>query len=36
MAKQAAGDLYVRLVVSLPDKPDADLKRFRRRLAGRL
>jgi DnaJ-class molecular chaperone len=24
----AAGDLYVRLVVSLPDKPDEDLKRF--------
>ena len=23
-----AGDLYVRLVVSLPDKPDAELKRF--------
>ena len=23
-----AGDLYVRLVVSLPDKPDADLKNF--------
>ena len=27
-AKEGAGDLYVRLVVSLPDKPDADLKRF--------
>jgi DnaJ-class molecular chaperone len=25
---QVPGDLYVRLVVSLPDKPDADLKRF--------
>jgi DnaJ-class molecular chaperone len=25
---QAPGDLYVRLVVSLPDKPDADLTRF--------
>lgn len=24
----AAGDLYVRLVVTLPDKPDADLTRF--------
>lgn len=25
---QAAGDLYVRLVVTLPDKPDAELKAF--------
>jgi DnaJ-class molecular chaperone len=25
---QAAGDLYVRLVVSLPDRPDPDLRRF--------
>ena len=25
---EQAGDLYVRLVVTLPDKPDADLKKF--------
>jgi DnaJ-class molecular chaperone len=25
---RAAGDLYVRLVVTLPDKPDADLRKF--------
>jgi DnaJ-class molecular chaperone len=25
---EAAGDLYVKLVVSLPDKPDADLRKF--------
>jgi DnaJ-class molecular chaperone len=25
---EAAGDLYVKLVVSLPDKPDADLRQF--------
>ena len=25
---EAAGDLYVRLVVALPDKPDAELTRF--------
>ena len=28
MAASAAGDLYVRLVVTLPDKPDAALKGF--------
>ncbi len=27
-AKPHPGDLYVRLVVSLPDKPDADLRKF--------
>ena len=28
MAGEAVGDLYVRLVVALPDRPDAELKRF--------
>ncbi|MBL6937891.1 MAG: J domain-containing protein [Alphaproteobacteria bacterium] len=30
-AGQAAGDLYVRLVVTLPDKPDAELTKFAER-----
>ena len=28
IAAKTPGDLYVRLVVTLPDKPDADLKKF--------
>ena len=32
----AAGDLYVRLVVALPDKPDAALKSFAEGWPGRL
>jgi DnaJ-class molecular chaperone len=34
-AREGAGDLYVRLVVALPDKPDADLTRFAQQWTGR-